>query len=112
MGFPKTERVLKREEFQRIYQQGQKVQARYFTAFVLPTEDRQPRIGITVTRKFGKSVERNRARRLLREVFRKNKWLVPHGVDIVINVKAALSEADFRELESDFVTFLERVGNK
>lgn len=112
MGFPKTDRILKREEFQQIYQKGRKVQARYFTAFVLPVERKQPRIGITVTRKFGKSVKRNRARRLVREAFRKNKWLVPQGVDIVINVKAPLEEAAYCELESDFIAFLERVGNK
>jgi ribonuclease P protein component len=112
MSFSKTDRLLKRDEFRRVYEQGRKVQAKYFAAFVLPTEQRQPRIGITVTRKFGKSVERNRARRLLREVFRKNKWLVPPGVDIVINVKGPLAEAGYSELERDFITFLERVGNK
>jgi ribonuclease P protein component len=57
-------------------------------------------------------VKRNRARRLLREVFRNNKWLVPPGVDIVINVKAPLVEAGYREIEGDFITFLERVGDK
>jgi ribonuclease P protein component len=112
MRFPKTDRVLKREEFRRIYQKGRKVQARYFTAFVMSSEEQQSRIGITVTRKFGKSVKRNRARRLLREVFKNNKWLVPPGVDIVINVKAPLVEAGYREIEGDFITFLERVGDK
>ena len=110
--FPKTNRILKRGLYRRVYDEGRKFQARYFTAFVLPNSGPQPRIGITVTRKIGNSVQRNRARRLVREVFRKNKWLVPSGVDIVINVKKALAEASYADIEGDFITFLERAGNK
>lgn len=110
--FPKTDRILKRDVFRRVYEQGRKLQARYFTAFVLANSGERPRLGITTTRKIGNSVERNRARRLVREAFRKNKWLVPQGVDIVINVKRPLVEADYRDLEGDFITFLERAGGK
>jgi len=110
--FPKTNRILKRGLYRRVYDEGRKFQARYFTAFVLPNSGPQPRIGITVTRKIGNSVQRNRARRLVREVFRKNKWLVPQGVDIVINVKNLLVEVGYREIEGDFLNFLERLDKK
>ncbi|MCI0489208.1 MAG: ribonuclease P protein component [Blastocatellia bacterium] len=110
--FPKTNRILKRDSFKRVYDGGRKFQARYFTAFVLPNSGSEPRIGITVTRKIGKSVQRNRARRLVREVFRKNKWLVPQGVDIVINVKKPLVEAVYSDVEGDFRNFLEKAGKK
>jgi ribonuclease P protein component len=110
--FSKSNRILKRERFREVYNAGRKVQARYFTAFVMPNQSEKPRIGITATRKIGNSVERNRARRLMREAFRKNKWLVPNGVDIVINVKRALVEASYCELEGDFITFLKRAGDQ
>ncbi|HKP84492.1 MAG TPA: ribonuclease P protein component [Blastocatellia bacterium] len=110
--FPKTDRILKRAAFKRVYEEGRKFHARCFTAFVLPGPGERPRIGITATRKIGNSVERNRARRMVREVFRKNKWLVPRGVDIVINVKRPLVEASYRDLEGDFITFLKRAGDK
>ncbi len=110
--FPKTERILRRGHFRRVYDEGRKYQARYFTAFLLPNPVINPRIGITVTRKVGNAVERNRARRLVREVFRKNKWLVPEGVDIVINVKKSLVSVGYVELEDDFTTFLEKAGKK
>jgi ribonuclease P protein component len=110
--FPKTDRILKRDEFRRVYEQGRKVQARYFTAFILPSQNERPRIGITTTRKLGNAVQRNRARRLLREAFRKNKWLVPVGVDIVINAKRLLIEAAYGDLEGDFIVFLERAGKQ
>jgi ribonuclease P protein component len=110
--FPKTDRILKRDVFRRVYEQGRKMQFRYFTAFVLEKQTHPARIGITATRKFGNSVERNRARRLVREAFRKNKWLVPDRVDIVINVKRSLVAAGYRELEGEFITFLQRAGQK
>src|SRR5262249_30990286 len=107
--FPKSDRILKRDVFRRVYEEGHKLQFSYFTAFVLPKKTPQPCIGITTTRKTGNSVQRNRARRLVREAFRKNKWLVPNGVDIVINVKQALVGAGYTEFEDEFITFLKRV---
>jgi ribonuclease P protein component len=109
--FPKSDRILARESFRRVYEQGRKVQSKYFTAFVLPTASGK-RLGITATRKIGNSVERNRCRRLVREAFRRNKWLLPNGVDIVINVKRSLVDAGYRDLEAEFKTFLERAGKK
>jgi len=110
--FLKTDRILKRDSFRRVYEKGRKIQARYFTAFVLSGSGGHPRLGITATRKTGNSVERNRARRLLREAFRRNKWLVPPGVDIVINVKRPLVEAVYHDVEGDFIAFLERMSVK
>jgi len=106
--FTKSDRILKREAFRRTYEGGKKYQAKYFTAFVIPNRQESSRLGITVTRKTAKAVDRNRTRRLVREVFRKNKWRVPPGVDIVINVKGTLTSAGFDDLEGDFVEFLKR----
>jgi len=110
--FPKADRMLARDMFRRVYEDGRKVQCKYFTAFILANETERPRLGITATRKIGNSVERNRARRLVREAFRRNKWLAPNGVDIVINVRRSLVGAGYRDLESEFVLFLEKAGTK
>ena len=110
--FPKTDRILQRDLFRRVYEQGRKLQFRYFTAFILAKQANGPRIGVTATRKIGNAVQRNRARRLVREAFRKNKWLAPGGVDIVINVKRPLVEAHYRDLESEFIAFLKRAVEK
>ena len=110
--FPKTDRILKRDVFRQVYEQGRKLQFRYFTGFVLEKPAHSARIGITATRKIGNSVERNRARRLVREAFRKNKWLVPDRVDIVINVKRSMVGAGYHELEGEFITFLQKAGEK
>lgn len=110
--FPKSNRILKRDRFREVYDTGNKIQAMYFTAFVLPNQSERPRIGITATRKIGNSVERNRARRMVRDAFRKNKWLVPNGVDIVINVRRHLVRATYQQIEGDLVSFLKKVSNR
>jgi ribonuclease P protein component len=105
-------RILPRELFLRVYEDGRKLQCKYFTAFILANDAERPRLGITATRKIGNSVERNRARRLVREAFRRNKWLAPVGVDIVINVRRSLVAACYRDFENEFISFLEKAGTK
>ena len=105
----KSDRILSRASFREVYEDGRKISSRYFVAFVNPNPGQSSRIGITATKRVGNSVQRNRTRRLLREVFRKNKWRVPPGVDIVINVKSGLVDAGYLELEDDFLAFLERI---
>lgn len=106
--FRKSDRILKRGTFRRVYDDGRKIQAKFFIGFILPNSERSARIGITVTRKTGKATRRNRCRRLIREVFRRNKWRVPEGIDIVVNAKSNLTEAGYQEVEEDFIRFLER----
>ena len=106
--FPKSDRILKRQAFRRVYDAGKKIQTRFFTAFVLPNSQEQSRIGITATRKTGNSVQRNRMRRRVRELYRRNKWRVPPGIDIVINVKDGLARAGYDEIEKDFAKLWER----
>lgn len=110
--FPKTNRILRRSEFRRVYEKGCKFRTNFFTAFVVESGGCKPRLGITTTRKMGNAVKRNRARRLLREVFRKNKQFVPNGIDIVVNAKESIIEVAYRDLESDFISFLQRAGNR
>jgi len=56
--------------------------------------DSEPaRLGITVTRKFGNAVARNRAKRLFREVFRRSSDLFPTGVDVVVIPKNRSADA-------------------
>ena len=76
------------------------------TLFTLSNNLPVGRLGIAATRKLGGAVERNRAKRLIREVFRRNK-LAP-GFDIVVIPKRELLDASLTALETEFRHTLER----
>jgi ribonuclease P protein component len=104
--FRRAEHIRRRSEFQQIYDRGAKVHSRYFTVFLLPNQQELGRLGIAATKKLGGSVQRNRAKRLIREVFRRNK--VALGFDVVIIPKRDLLQASLTALETEYRTLIER----
>src|SRR5438105_8363050 len=83
-----------------------RIRRRDATLFVLANELTIGRLGIAATRKLGGAVLRNRAKRLIREVFRRNK-LAP-GYDLVVVPKRELLDAGLTALEADYRAALER----
>ena len=98
--FSRDERIRRRADFQRIYEYGARIHGRYVTLFILPNRLPWGRLGIAATRKLGGAVERNRAKRLIREVFRQNK-LGP-GFDVVVVPKRQLLDASLTALETEY----------
>lgn len=100
-----------RRDFRTVYDRGQKFNSPFFVAFVLATGGAAPRVGITVTRKIGGAVVRNRCKRRIREIVRRQRNLALKGLgcDMVINAKAAMVGADFGELEQALARTLARV---
>ncbi len=105
-GFSHVERIRRRADYQQVYERGARVHGRYLTLFTLSNDLPVGRLGIAATRKLGGAVERNRAKRLIREVFRRNK-LAP-GFDIVVIPKRELLDASLTALETEFRHILER----
>jgi len=106
LRFRPAERIRRRAEFKRIYDAGSKAHSRYSTLFVLPNELGTGRLGIAATRKLGGAVQRNRAKRLIREVFRRNK--IAPGFDVVVIPKRDLLDATLTALEADYRSLVER----
>lgn len=102
----RTDRVRRRPDFERAYDRGIRVHGRLMTVFVLPNGGTTPRLGVAATRKLGSAVERNRAKRIAREVFRRHK--VAAGLDIIIVPRREMLDAPFSSVEADFLGALER----
>src|ERR1700680_19829 len=100
------ERIRRRADFQQTYAHGARVQGRYSTLFILPNKLDVGRLGIAATKKLGGAVQRNRAKRLIREVFRHNK--IAPGFDVVVVPKRDLLQATLTVLEADYRSILER----
>lgn len=90
-AFPKTRRLLRRVDFSRAQRCGAGVRCRHFVLLCyLGQEQREARLGIVASRKVGNAVVRNRAKRRVREWFRKKSdW--PPGSDWVVIVYPAAS---------------------
>ena len=99
-GFRRHEHIRRRAEFQLIYERGTRIRGRYLTIFILPGDRDFGRLGIAATRKFGGAVERNRAKRLIREVFRRNK--IAAGFDVVVVPKRELLDITLTALEAEY----------
>ena len=114
--FPKSAHLLKHADFRRVYEQGRRHFSEDLTAFYLRRgEDGaagQVRIGFTVGRALGGSVERNRIRRRTREAVRFHLTElvgVPEPVDIVLNPKKSVLKVDFAVLSEEVLKALQVV---
>ncbi len=84
-AYPPSARVRRRADYRRIQASRSRVHSRHFLVVILPGPGQ--RLGITVTKKIGNAVVRNRVKRVLREVFRRNRELFPPATDVVFIAK-------------------------
>ena len=98
--FTPAEHVRRRADFERAYSSGARIHARYMTVFVVPNGGPVARLGVAATRKLGPATDRNRAKRLAREVFRRNKPV--EGLDVVVVPRREMLDALFTSLEADY----------
>jgi ribonuclease P protein component len=103
--FTPAEHVRRRADFERAYSSGSRIHARYMTVFVVPNGGPVARLGVAATRKLGPATDRNRAKRLAREVFRRNKPV--EGLDVVVVPRREMLDALFTSLEADYRAALE-----
>jgi ribonuclease P protein component len=101
---PRSGRLLRHADFERVYKQGRRHFAAHMTVFYLRRlEGEGMRVGFTVGRVLGDAVDRNRMKRRLRESVRLNRPAAAPAVDVVINPKKSVRTVEFSVL-------LEEVG--
>ncbi len=96
-------------EYRLIYGAGQKLNSDRFVLFGRENNLDHHRLGITVSRKVGGAVIRNRVKRLIREIFRKTSADLPSHFDFVVNAKRAAAEASYGVLREEFVRAAGRI---
>jgi ribonuclease P protein component len=102
----RASRVRRRPEFERAYDTGIRIRGRFMMLFVTPNGGTTPRFGVAATRKLGSAVERNRAKRLAREIFRRHTTAA--GLDIIVVPRREMLDAPFASLEADYLAALAR----
>lgn len=111
--YPRSMRLLRHADFERVYQDGRRHFSAHMTVFYLRRHNGDnTRVGYTVSRALGGAVDRNRMKRRLREAVRLTRPGVAIPVDVVINPKKSLLKADFQDLIEEVRRAFEVVQQK
>jgi ribonuclease P protein component len=98
-------RLSRSSEFQRVYRQGKSVASRFLVLYYFEhppgTPALEPRLGLSVSKKVGGAVVRNRIKRLLREAFQECTPRLPHRYDYVVIARPALAELSDRQARGE-----------
>lgn len=105
-SFPKALRLLKRRDFQRLGHHGKRLNGKYVSLEVKPNKGPMTRLGVTASRHFGKSHERNRFKRLVRESFRLCYNSLPAQIDINVKPRKEAKGASMQNIMDDILLML------
>lgn len=82
LTLPKTARLLSSKQFHRVSKYGQSLSGKHISIHACSSKWPTPKLGLTVSRKFGKAVKRNRFKRLVREAFRLSQHQIPSSLHL------------------------------
>jgi ribonuclease P protein component len=104
-------RLCKHADYQRVYAEGRKHRSASMSWFLAPqTEVSSPRVGLTVGKVLGKSHERNRIKRRLREVLRRHVGRLPAGCDLILHPHRSVLTLEFTKLDAEIVRILQQAN--
>jgi len=101
-------RITKNFEFINVYRAGRRLSCPYFNMYVKKNSLGKTRLGVSISKKVGKSVVRNKLKRRIKEVFRNNLKNVKNGFDVVISVKPEMAKIDYRQITKEIKNILKR----
>ncbi len=111
LGFPKTMHLRRPADFRRVYDCRCSVSDQLLIAYGCANDLGHVRLGLSVSRKFGNAVKRNRLRRLCREAFRQNRHDFPFGLDVVL-IPRSSQEASLADLSQALTTLVPLLAKK
>lgn len=112
-GRSRSRRLSRSAEFERVYRQGRSHANRFLVLYAFPRGgDDAARLGVSVSRKVGGAVDRNRVKRLLREAFAARVAELPTGHDLVVVARPDVRELAEREGLAGIRTALDELVTK
>jgi ribonuclease P protein component len=108
--FKKEEKIRKNVEFRTVYRKGKSFSNSLLVLYVRKNHKDLNRVGISVSKKVGKSVVRSRVKRLISESYRLNKDYVIKGYDLVFIARNSSNDKSFTEIESALKNLLKKAG--
>jgi len=103
-------RLVRRSEFESVYRAGRRRSSQQFSVFFRANGTPESRFGISVKKALGGAVVRNRIRRRIREILRRNQSEISSGWDFVIHPRQSVKRADFAALTAELLNLLRGVN--
>lgn len=117
MQFSAEQRLRRQPDFRFVRERGRRHDCGAFSLWFVQRESSTrpdvpvgPRVGVVASRvAVGNAVQRNRAKRRMRELFRRHQVSIPHGYDLLIVARSALNRLEYAEIERRFVDACRKV---
>jgi len=101
-------RITKNFEFINVYRAGRRWSCPYFSMYVKKNDLGRTRLGVSISKKVGKSVVRNRLKRRIKEIFRNNFKNIKKGFDVVISAKPEIAKTEYLKIAREIRNTLKR----
>jgi len=111
LSFRKSDHLRQGADFSRVYALRCVVRTAHLTVFAAPNESDRLRVGLSVSKKHGNAVLRNRLKRLLREAFRLSRNDLPRGLDLVL-IPVDARQTKLREFREALVPAVVKLARK
>lgn len=105
-NFTPQERIRKKKDFLHLYKKGKRYRGKYFILIYLSSELTFSRVAVVASKKLGNAVQRNRTKRWLRTLFRRNKELLEKSFDMIFIPRKEIHEASWQNLAEDYIAAL------
>ncbi|HRD01449.1 MAG TPA: ribonuclease P protein component [Candidatus Saccharicenans sp.] len=106
-----VERIRSKKDFGEIYKKGRRLKGKYFLLVFQPNGLNYSRLGVVVSRKVGQATIRNRIKRRFRELFRRNKSLLPGHFDLVFIARPEIVQLDWEKMKAEYLTMVSQLNS-
>ena len=107
-SFPPRARLRRKREFERVFRRGWRTGRTPLRLVILENDCGISRLGLAVGKRVGGAVVRNRVKRRLREVFRRERAHFPTTLDVVVVPQAGAGDLSYEELREELTTLISR----
>jgi ribonuclease P protein component len=111
-GLPARQRIRKKKDFLVLYKKGRRYKSRFFSLIYASNVLPYSRLGVVASRKVGGAVVRNKAKRWMRELFRRNKGLLESPVDMLIVALPDMARASWAEVREEYLLAVREVERR
>ena len=106
------ERIRKQSDFARIYRTGGRYRGRYFNLVYLTNDLNHSRMAAVASKKVGNAVQRNKVKRWMRVLFRRNKDLLDASLDLIMIAKPGMPDSTWNEIWDEYRKAVHHLNKK